>query len=125
MATQYLQDYTLTVKGLRNKLKTRNNLRVKIRRYDINLIEEKEDCVIIYAMLNYVKLTAKQLYSRLYSVRQYKPVYGRYKGEYYNVVRYMRKSNFKGKENKQVVLCISTKVDDSKISNKLGRFISW
>ena len=37
----------------------------------------------------------------------------------------MRKSNFKGKENKQVVLCISTKVDDSKISNKLGRFISW
>ena len=52
-------------------------------------------------------------------------VYVRYKGEYYNVVSYMRKSNFKGKENKQVVLCISTKVDESKISNKLGRFISW
>lgn len=125
MPSYYLQENTITVKELRKKLKDRNNLRVKIRRYDINIIEEKEDCVIIYSMLNYVKLTAKQLYSRLYSVKQNKPIYVRYKGEYYNIVKYMRKSTFKGKEDKQIVLSISSKVNDDKISNKIGRFISW
>lgn len=125
MKSYYLPENTIKVKELRKRLKDRNNLRVKIRRYDINLIEEKDDCVIIYAMLNYVKLTAKQLYSRLCGVKQYKPIYVRYKGEYYNIVKYMRKSTFKGKEDKQVILSISNKVDDNKISNKIGRFISW